>query len=235
MAIPNTIKPPFPDIPRLPGAPTVARGIGAIQNTVVSTLATVARVVNLFFPPQWGLFTTDGVPVFTGNVHIGAIPLPFIGKRVSVKGTEFRREKRISTAPQEEGAFMSYNKVSDPFQAKITYLQGGSDGERESFLTQLNNALNTLTLYLLVMPDFTYPNVNVIHYDYTRTARHGMTLLEVDVWVEQVRIVGTAQFTSTETPSGASSVNTGTVQGQTPPVGVPDKVGANSLPAGAIT
>lgn len=251
MAIPNTPKPAFPNVPQVPGAPIVPRSITSTQTSIVGIASSIARIVNIFFPPQWGLYTTDGSPVLTASdglfpsslgslnrlASVNGLSRAFSGNPASVKGIEFRREKRISTAPQEEGAFLSYNKVSDPFQAKITYLQGGSDADRRNILNQVNTALNVLDLFMLVMPDMTYPSVNVVHYDFNRTSRKGMTLLEIDVWVEQVRVVGTAQFSKTETPAGASPTNGGTVQPETPSAasGVPAHVSANGLPAGAVT
>jgi len=250
MALPNTSKPAFPNVPQVPGAPVVARRVGSVQNTVVAGISDIVRLARLFFPPQWGLYTADGSPVLTAHaglsptnlissvnrlVSANGLASLFSGDAASVRSVEYRRSKRISTAPQEEGAFLSYNKVSDPFQARITYLQGGSDDDRQSFLNQVNQALNTLDLFLLVMPDFTYPNVNVTDYSYHRASHRGMTLLQVEVQVEQVRVVGTAQFTQTETPSGASPTNSGGVQGQTPPAGAVTKIGSSSLPAGAVT
>lgn len=250
MALPNTAKPSAPNVPQVPGAPKVARTVGSVQNTVVSVISDVARIARLFFPPQWGIYTSAGSPVLTA--HAGLSPTNLIGSinrlvsanglsslfsgdAASVRSVEYRREKRISTAPQEEGAFLSYNKVSEPFQGRVTYLQGGSDDDRSSFLAQVNQALNTLDLFLLVMPDFTYPNVNVVSYTYHRSSHRGMTLLEVEVQVEQVRVVGTAQFAQTETPSGASPTSSGTVQPTSVPTGTIGKVESSSLPAGAVT
>lgn len=236
MALPNTSKPAFPNMPSAPGAPSVPKQIGAVQNTVVSTISDIVRVINLFFPPQWGLFTYDGSPVLTASAGLSltnligtvnrfasvqGIAALLNGDPASVFGVEFRKSKRISTAPQEQGAFLSYNKVTDPFQARVTYLQGGSDDDRNSFLQQVDQACEALDLFLLVMPDFTYPSINVVDYNYSRSSRGGMTLLRVEVQIEQVRVVGTTQFTQTATPNGAAPTNIGTVQGQSPPVGTP--------------
>ncbi len=250
MALSNTSKPTYPNVPQVSGAPVVPRAIGSTQSAVVLAVSDVARIARLFFPAQWGLFTTGGSPVLTAHAalsptnllssvnslaSVNGLTSLFSGDAASVRSVEFRREKRISTAPQEEGAFMSYNKVSDPFQARVIYLQGGSEDDRSSFLSQINQALNALTLFMLVMPDFTYPSVNVVDYSFQRTSRRGMTLLEVEVRIEQVRVVGTAQFSQTETASGASPENNGTVQSLDTPAGVPAQVQGNSLPAGAVT
>jgi len=54
-----------------------------------------------------------------------------------------------------------------------------------------------------------------------------VTLLVVDVWVEQVRVTGTSQFSNTAQPAGADQVNGGTVQPQSLTSGQ-----AGSLPSG---
>ena len=234
MPISNTPKPTYPNVPQAPGAPTVPQQVGSAQNTLVSSISDIVRITNLFFPPLWGLFTSSGTPVLTASASLSPTNLLSLnslasvntisaissGDAASVYGVEFKKTKRISTAPQEEGAFLSYNKVSDPFQGRITYLQGGTDDDRASFLAQVDQALNALTLFLLVMPDYTYPNINVVDYSYQRTSRSGMTLLRVEVQVEEVRVVGTAQYSSTASPSGASPVNGGTTQPTTAPTGV---------------
>jgi len=231
MALSNTPKPQYPDLPVAPGAPPVLRAPGNLQNTIVSTVSDIVRITNLFFPPQWGLYTYAGTPVLTASaglsptnllainnvVSVNGLSRAFSGDAASVYGVEFKRTKRISSAPQEQGAFLSYNKVAEPFQGRVLYLQGGTDDDRNSFLAQVDQALNALTLFLLVMPDFTYPNINVVDYSYQRTSRNGMTLLRVEVQVEEVRVVGTSQFTQTATPSGAQPVSSGTVQPQPPP------------------
>ena len=201
MPIPNTPKPRFPAVPVAPGVPPVLRQAGAIQSTVVQLVADVGQIAALFGAPQWGIFTTAGAPVIAAD---------------TVLDVEYRQENRISAAPQEQGAFLSYNKVADPFPARVTLPQGDTADSRTAFLNEILDAQASLDLYTLVTPEITYPSVNVTHHDYRRTSVSGVTLLAVDVWVEQVRVTGTSQFSNTQQPAGADQVNGGTVQPQAP-------------------
>lgn len=228
MAIPITPKPQYPNVPIAPGVPPVLRQIGAIQNTIVTLVSDVARIVSLFGGPQWGLFTATGAPAFgstTASVNIGPVTLavptalaPILGGTgQSVAGIEFRLDYQISTAPQEGGAFLSYNKVSTPFAARVTYNVSGTESQRAAFLQAVAAQQQSLSLLTLVMPEVrSVSGCNVTHYDFRRTAQNGVTMFAVDVWVEEVRVTGTAAYSNTQLPSGANQVNGGTVQPQTP-------------------
>lgn len=201
MPLPPPIIPPrYPNVPMAPGVPPLLRQVGQIQNVTTLLAADAGRFINMFAPPQWGIFL-DGAPAITGD---------------NVIDLTFRNDFRITTAPQEQGAFVSYNKVSDPFDGRVTFTQGGTIAERTAFLAQAQAALLSLGLYSLVMPEFTFPNVNVVHYDFRRAVERGATLLIVEVWVEQVRVTGTAAFSNTVAPAAADPKNGGTVQAQPP-------------------
>src|ERR1700677_2829037 len=196
MAIPPTPKPKYPDVPVAAGVPPVLRQAGAIQNTVVTLVSDAQAIIGMFQAPQWGIFTTGGAPVITAQ---------------TVLDVEYRQENRIATAPQEEGAFLSYNKVTMPFDARVTFAQGADAPSRTAFLNQILAAQASLTLYALVTPEITYPSVNVVHHDYRRTSISGVTLLAVDVGVEQVRVVAGPAFSNTAAAASADQVNGGTV------------------------
>lgn len=244
MPIPVTPKPQYPNVPNLPGVPTIPRqpGIVAAQNDVVLLASDALAVLDLF-ASRWGLFTQGGssafsflpdVPSLGGLASIAGAALRLLGAGgQSVLEVDYRNDTRIATAPQEQGAFLSYNKVATPFNGRVTYAVGGMEAQRSAFLQaaqDLQNGSRALELLNLVMPEYTYFNVNVVHVDFRREARRGISLIVVDVWVEEVRLTGTAAFTSTQTPSGSSPVNGGTVQSM-----VPTSVQSNSLPTGAIT
>lgn len=226
MALPVTPKPTYPVVPRTPGVPPVLRQIGAIQNRVVLLAADAVSVYNMFQGPQWGLFvSSSNQPAFGGltDVNIVNALAASVGvQSQSVGGIEFRQDYRISSAPQEDGAFLSYNKVQMPFDARVTYAISGLPFARRVFLERLQFLASSLELLDIIMPEFSYFGCNVIHYDFRRTARHGVTMVLIDIWVEQVRITGTAQFTLTKTPSAASPQ----VGGQVQPIQTPVPGGA---------
>lgn len=217
MPIPNTPKPLYPNVPPAPGVPPLLRLPGQIISTVVllaSDAAIALRTLGILQTPQWGLFTSAGLPALTAAAN--GLAAVLTGSGQSVGDMEFRIEHRISTAPQEQGAFMSYNKVSTPFAGRVTYIVSGTQAQRTQFLGQVIALQNSLTLLTLVMPEYNYPSCTVTHHDFRRTSRNGLTMLSVDIWVEQVRVTGTAAYSNTATPSAAPQTNGGTVQPQTP-------------------
>lgn len=215
MPLPNIPKAQFPNVPIAPGVPPLLRQVGAIQNDVVLLVNDARIIFNHFQGPKWGLFDKERKQIIAAD---------------SVIDVAYRQETRISTAPQENGAFMAYNKVGTPFDARITFAKGGTEQERQDFLTQIALAQQALTLYVLVTPTINYRDVNVIHYDYRRSITHGTQLLTVDVWLEQVRMVDGPAFSNTASPTGADAVNDGQVQTQAPN---PTENGA--APAGGLT
>jgi hypothetical protein len=226
--LPSPIVPPeYPDVPPQPGVPPLLRPPGGAPTPPPGAAVSddAAGLQASPTPPQWGIFL-NGQPAITAD---------------TVVEFSFRQEYRISDAPQEEGAFVSYNKVQDPFDGRVKFAIGGTVAQRTAFLGQIATAIASLsTGYSLVMPEMTWSSVNVTHQDLRRNQRTA-TLLQVDVWVEQVRVTGTAQFSNTNVvnPASANPTNDGTVQPQppTPPqngaIGT-TVLGGSSPPAPAV-
>jgi hypothetical protein len=226
MPIPNTPKPTYPNVPMAPGIPLVPRQPGSSSGlaSIVLLASDAAAVVSLFAGPQWGLFTQDGTPAFSAIPGVGGIAGGIVASAIrlvggggqSIGSEEFRLDHKIATAPQEQGAFLSYNKVSTPFAGRVTYVLSGVATLRGAFLASVKAMQASLTLLSLVMPEYTYPSCTVVHHDLKRSARDGVSMFSVDIWVEEVRITGTAAFSNTQTPAGAAQTNGGTVQPQIP-------------------
>jgi hypothetical protein len=207
----------FPMVPNVPGVPTVARNaLNSIGNNVSSSIPGVIGsltgdfdvlnsdgpgIANVSDGPSWGLFDSDNNLVITPD---------------SFLGMEALKDYKVSDYPVEEGAFASYNKVETPFIGKVTYGKGGDEGERTQFLTDIATAVASLDLYTLVTPEVSYDSVNVTHFDYRRTSKNGVTMLTVEVWVEEIRDTVQASFSNTQQPEGADTSNNGGVQPQTP-------------------
>lgn len=224
MAIPVTPVPAFPNVPHAPGVPPVLRQIGAVQNTVILVASDAVKILRLLAPSQWGLVTASGAPLYQGANFLGL---------------EARKDWRIPDYPVEKGSFESYNKVETPFEGKITLAVGddslvpglpnlpsvpglGFDGllgsalsRRTAFLIAIEMACRSLELYTLLMPEGSYPNLNLVHYDYRRIAQQGVTLLAVDIFVQEVRTTAKATFSNVKSPEAASPVNGGQVQPST--------------------
>ena len=150
---------------------------------------------------QWGLFDGDGNPVVVID---------------SVVSFEFLNEFRVSDYPQEQGGFQSYNKVATPFDVRLALARGGTDSDRTEFILGLDKALNSLDLYDVVTPEFTYPNVSVVRVNVHRVAHRGVTLLVAETWVREIRENASAALSNSLQPSGADPVNGGLVQPQPP-------------------
>jgi hypothetical protein len=178
-------------------------------STVALLTADSPTLGSVFGPPMWGIFDAYGNPVLVAD---------------SVAAVEYQRDYDISKAQQEQGAFMSYNKVQNPFTAKVTLL---SNRTRAYLLNVLEAAVASLQFVSIYTPEVAYPSANLTRYGLRRTVRNGVTLIQVDVWAEEVRVnVGTSYSSS------ASQAGTNRPVGQLAPNA---NVAPGSSASGALT
>ena len=215
MALPNQIVPAYPDVPRAPGVPALTR-FNTAANQAIIVASDAVQLLRLLEGPQWGIFDADGLPLIIGD---------------SVVGVAFKKEWRVADFPIEKGSFASYNKVETPFDARLSFTKGGSDVERAAFLKLVQQTTAALDLVSVAMPEFTYESANVTHFDFERKAKNGVSLLTVDVFLDEVRVTASTAFTESQTqaPSGASPTDGGQVQPASPTA--PQAAAAAAAPA----
>lgn len=254
MAIPPTPKPTYPNVPAAPGVPPLLRSVDQVQVGIVGLVNDARSVLQFFQAPPWGLYTLAGQPILAPPSAFGQLVSSVVNTigsiasligiagiggtyTVSVLDVEVRQDYRIATAPQEQGAFTSYNKVQIPYDARITFAAMGNEGGRAAFLSLIVNLAATLDLFSIVMPEFVFPSVNVVHYGLRRAAQHGVSMIVVDVWLQCVRVTGTAQFSTANTgsPSGADATNIGNVSPINPASVSPNSPGAEILSPSGLT
>jgi hypothetical protein len=160
--------------------------------------------------PQWGIFDQSLQPVIVGD---------------SCLLVDFRKGYRISDYQVEPGSFASYNKVETPYDFKMTFTKGGSENDRQVFLNTVASVVASISLYNAVAGEVSYPNANPTDYNYRRTNTEGMTLLTVEIMLEEVRPTAQATFSSSsgaapitnpQNPAAASQTNNGPVQPSIP-------------------
>lgn len=218
----------MPDVPNLPGVPALTNYASDLASLILGdALSAIAALLS----PAWGIYI-EGQPVITPasavgqeiNATLGAIgeiaALIGIPNVVPVTAStiefDYAADSPISTYPQEEGAFQSYDKVQLPFDVKLRIACGGSESQRQAFLTTLEALRTSLALVDILTPEQIYPSCNCKHVDYRRSARHGVTLITADVWFEQVRVISQTSFTNTRNPADSGTQANGNVQAQEP-------------------
>ena len=200
--------PELVSVPNLDGVPNVLFAPGYAAGLALATaddptaLAAFASTAGL---QRWGLY--DGLqPVIEADTVIAF---------------DHKREWVISDFPLEKGAFESYDKVQIPFDIRLIYVAGGSEANRAALLASVDAIASDLNVYDVVMPEKTFSNLNVIHYDFRRSAQNGVGLLSVALWCQEVRETTSSASSNpsatggtgeTAAPSGADPVNGGTVQ-----------------------
>ena len=190
----------YPNVPIAPGVPPLLRNPLAPAVATALLVADLVLTLASLFQNRWGIFL-DGVPVLTPD---------------SVESFDFRDSSKVSNYPLEQGAFESYDKVQNPYEATVRMMVGGSIADRADFLATIQAVKQSLDLYDVVTPEITYLNANVDRYEYDRKAHTGLGLLVVDIHLIEVRVSATAQFTNTQAPSGAATQNSGQATPATP-------------------
>lgn len=196
-------------MPLIPGIPPLPVGVAT---PVVALIASEAISSTLWqasqAPPAWGVFDEKYNQVLFPD---------------SVLEFDNRREFDISNFPVQAGSFASYNKVIRPFEVQLRFSKAGTVSDREDFLNDLDDLVESLDLFNIVTPEKIYPSVNLQRYEVIRRGAQGAFFLtEVDAYFIQI-IEVQAQYTTTavqlpnaQSPAAQPQSNVGNVQPQTP-------------------
>lgn len=150
-----------------------------------------------------------------------------------VESLDLTRQTTVSTAPQEDGAFMAYDKVQAPYTATIRFVCDGSetgsiaenllpgfvrgllgdgpDSIRRDFIPTLETLVTDTKLYFIATPERIYKRANVIGYRFTRNIST-TGLIAADVTVQEIRSAKTSGWVNTKHPQGAQKESGGYVQ-----------------------
>lgn len=225
--------PVFPTVPIAPGVPPVNRVPGATFANVVLLTADAVSIISALAGPSWGVFNSFGTQVIgqqlTGIVNFALGSLTGFGSG-NFMDLDFKNRFSISKAPQEQGAFMSYNKVNSPYDVAITVTAGGTVQNRQLLISQVIAIIGSTDLFEVRMPEGPLAGLNPVGYQFSRKADRGLGLLVVEIFFEQVRPAGNPAFSTTATPSstGAAAPTTGGAAPITSPVN-PSSTSTQSL------
>lgn len=185
-------------IANFPGVPPLLN----FQFPAAPTLLLADQVDTGQFSKRWGVFK-NGRPVIQFDAFISI---------------DYRQGWTLADFPLEQGAFQSYDKVSLPFDVRVKFAAGGSLENRAQMLSSVQAIAKTLERYEVVTPEVVYTSVNVQHYDYRRNATNGNGLLQIELWLLEVRIGANAAGQGLIQTGGASPATTTTTssEGSTP-------------------
>ncbi|WP_415489186.1 hypothetical protein [Acetobacter sp.] len=178
--------------------------LGAVEASASSTIGEVASdYLVMLAAKQWGIYTTANAPVLI-SAHVESYGV--------------RAMSELPFAPQENGAFSSYNKVRHPNDHEITLVCDGSTpdigvGEgagqqiinylkqgrlgltdsaaavRKNFVDTLNTIAGDLNLYNVTMPERTYLNVNILGYEIFRSNENGgASIVFARVFLKEIKL-----------------------------------------------
>lgn len=189
--------PVFPDVPKVPGVPAVARGILNPGTATEPKLTQDSITVTAAAKNQWGVYTKAGAKAVEPD---------------SISAIGYDAEYRVADYPIEEGGFETYDKVALPFQNRVVMTKGGTLEQRRAFLRSIDEIRSDLELYNVVTPEWTFLDVNVVRIGIDRNRENGAGLITVELQLQEVRQNVTASFSKTRDPASSETFNTGSIQ-----------------------
>lgn len=166
---------------------------------------------------------TDGPQMLIGAAHVETLS-------ITHKAT-------ISTAPQEDGAFASYDKVQAPSQFTIRMTCDGSDtgnlwenmlpgfvrsliGDgkdspdalKKAFIETLDKAMASTQTYWVSTPEKLYSDINITGYTIKRGPDGTSDVLVADIDLQEVRKTSAKGNLKGKYPQGDPKQDNGTVQ-----------------------
>jgi hypothetical protein len=210
------------------GIPALLDKAAYVANTAALLAGDALIAVNMFKPSGWAVYgwVSGGVgriditdPVFVVASAASKIassvangftnPLGLAsgaGSKMpdSIVSMDYKREYKISDAPQELGAFQSYNKVQRPATIHLRLAKGGSAADRNAFIAWIESQAAGTKLLAIQTPEQTYGGYCIQDFDYRKSSTDGAGIAVVDVEFLQIRetVVSTL---GKATPSVASA------------------------------
>jgi hypothetical protein len=182
--------------------------------------------------PEWGIYQ-DGKPVIQPvpavlSQQFDPILSPIraiataLGKpnlipvTASTASFDFRQDWRIANYPQERGAFQSYDKVTLPYDVKVTLVCAGPTPKRQAFISTILAIGESTALFDIVTPEFIFTDCNIGHISWPRRSDHGVSMIVAEVWFQKIRENGISSFGITRDAFNSRAISLGTVQGIVP-------------------
>ena len=190
------------------GVPALLNKAAYIANTAALLVGDTLIAANMFKPPRWGVYGyTGGIPTTTDPIFVVASaanknassvasgftnPLGLAGGAGSkmpdtIVSMDYKREYKISDAPQELGAFQSYNKVQKPATIHVRMAKGGSENDRNLFLNWVEQQAAKTTLFAIRTPEYFYAGYCIQDFDYRKSSTDGAGIAIVDIEFIEVR------------------------------------------------
>lgn len=196
MPLPIIPKSLYPLVPNVAGVPALLRNSAQILDTLTLGVLGIGNILGQE-PVRWTILNKLGDPVADFD---------------SILSVDMRNSSRISNYPVENGSFKSYNKVANPFDARVVGVRSGTEVQRQEFIDKLQAAANSLELLTIVTPEATYENANIEAFDYVRETTNGAGMIKASLTFIEVRQRAAAKYSQAKSISASDPQSQGQVQ-----------------------
>lgn len=180
------------------------------ETTLLSAInsGSIFSIINSTLFPSWGITYNKVDETLTG-----VIPGTNVFEPTGWVSAEPVGDAAIVNAPIEKGSYTSYNKVRRPAELRVVFVLEGwsaytgalpnltnfSTLSRTGLLAILDTMKNTACTYDIETPDRVYEGYDLAHYDYSVSAKGGLTLLKVSATFQQVMDIAEVSLSSNTT------------------------------------
>lgn len=178
----------------LPSLPKLPSGKGIINNLLAIGQGQLWQLLTL--QPIWGIYEAGSSSSLAVEVD-------------SVQQVSLKEESDVPDYRLQTGSFASYNKVPNPKEITVTITKGGSDTERQAFVTWLQTNVKQATTFDILTPDAVFQKVTLQDYTYDRTADNGMELIIAECQFLEIREAPEQYYDAQQ--GVASTQNTGDI------------------------
>lgn len=156
----------------IPSLPNLPSGKGIINSILAMSESKLWQLLTL--EPTWGIYESGSSTTMAVEID-------------SVQEASVSEEADVPTYRLQTGSFASYNKVSESTAISLRISKGGTDTEREAFVSWLQKNVRQATVFDILTADKVFLNQTLIDYKYDRTAEDGMDMVVADCRFVEVR------------------------------------------------
>lgn len=196
MPLPIIPKNLYPLVPNVAGVPALLRNSLRILDTLTLGALGIGNILG-DEPIRWGIFNSNGDSIAVFDTIISV---------------DMRDSCRVSNYPVENGSFKSYNKVENPYDARVVMTRGGTEAQRKEFIDSLTAAKKSLELLTIVTPEATYNNATIEEFDYIRETNNGAGMIKAVLTIIEVRQIAAAKYSAPKSISAADLQSQGQLQ-----------------------
>ena len=122
----------------------------------------------------------------------------------------YRQQSVVLHYPTDDGSFLSYNKMNNPFTMEVSLIKNGLNFpfQKRDFINTIQKYVNEALLVDVVTPSGTYLNCTLSGLSFEQSAEEWADAIKADLTIKEVRLLSSSYKTVREL-NAQSTTNSG--------------------------